>query len=104
MSRHEVENMTLAQKKMAAMIMEGKDVPKAAVESGAVSQEAAEAEMQMSDDEAEKLTQRVQQTSNAPQEAKLAPSNANGPIKIRKDYVPKGGLSVCREDIANLPC
>lgn len=83
MSRSEVENMTLAQKKMAAMIMEGKDVASAATESGAVSQEAEDAEMQMSDDEAEELTKQVEATSEAAQEAKLAPSNAAGPIKVR---------------------
>lgn len=111
MSRSEVENMTLAQKRMAAMIMEGKDVATAAVESGAVSKEAEDVEMQMSDDEAEEVTKRVEQTSKASQDAKLA-VGANGPIKvcrlasplihslasvlnvlcrrqIRKDYVPK---------------
>ena len=74
--------MTLAQKKMASMIMEGKDIASAAVESGAVSQEADDAEMDMSGDEADQLTNRVLQTSQAPQEAKIAPSNANGPIKV----------------------
>ena len=75
MSRSEVENMTMAQKKMAAMIMEGKDAATAAVESGAVSREAEEAEMDMSGDEADQLTERVLDTSKAPQEAKVAPSN-----------------------------
>ena len=74
--------MTLAQKKMASMIMEGKDVASAAVESGAVSREADDAEMDMSGDEADQLTTRVLQTSQAPQEAKVAPSTANGPIKV----------------------
>lgn len=89
MSRSEVENMTLAQKKMAAMIMEGKDVATAAIESGAVSREAEAAEMDMSDDEADAVTKKVEQTSKAPQEARAALGQNGGPIKIRKDYVPK---------------
>lgn len=106
MSRSEVENMTMAQKKMAAMIMEGKDVASAAVESGSVSKEAEEAEMQMSDDEADVVTKRVEQAHNLGSAAAQ-----NGPagnikvrstvlrgshrrhadvcIQIRKDYVPK---------------
>lgn len=89
MSRSEVENMTLAQKKMAAMIMEGKDVATAAIESGAVSREAEAAEMEMSDDEAEALTKRVDQTTKAAIETRATAGQNGGPIKIRKDYVPK---------------
>lgn len=90
MSRSEVEGMTLAQKKMAAMIMEGKDVATAAVESGAVSREAEDAEMEMSDDEADKLVQRVDATKSIAQEVRQAPgAPGQAPIKIRKDYIPK---------------
>lgn len=83
MSRTEVENMTLAQKKMAAMIMEGKDVATAAVESGVVSQEAEEAEMQMSDDEADAVVQKVEQSRGLQPEARSSSASvaANG-IKV----------------------
>ncbi|KAK9894582.1 hypothetical protein P389DRAFT_197871 [Cystobasidium minutum MCA 4210] len=100
MSKSEVENMTMAQKKMAAMIMEGKSVPEAAVDSGAVSQEAEEAEMQMSDDEADQLVKKVDGATAAQQEARAAAVPAN--VKIRKDYVPKAqrpkkvATSTCR--------
>lgn len=80
MSKSEIENMTMAQKKMAAMIMEGKQVPDAAVESGAVSQEADDAEMQMSDDEADELVKKFDHA--AVQEAKVAQNAAQGPIKV----------------------
>ena len=83
MSRSEVEGMTLAQKKMAAMIMEGKDVATAAVESGAVSREAEDAEMEMSDDEADKLVQRVDATKSIAQEVRQAPgAPGQAPIKV----------------------
>lgn len=87
MSKSEIENMTMAQKKMAAMIMEGKQVPEAAVESGAVSAEADDAEMQMSDDEADEHVRKVNQTSTAQQEVKAAQSAANGPVKVRWHFV-----------------
>lgn len=87
MSRSEVENMTMAQKKMAAMIMEGKDAATAAVESGAVSREAEEAEMDMSGDEADQLTKRVLDASKAPQEAKVAPSNIKVGLHQRKELL-----------------
>lgn len=99
MSRSEIENMTLAQKKMAAMIMEGKDVATAAIESGAVSREAEAAEMDMSDDEADALVKRVDSTSKTAAAAAASEARASvsqngsggqgGAIKIRKDYVPK---------------
>ena len=75
--------MTLAQKKMAAMIMEGKDVATAAVESGVISQEAEEAEMQMSDDEADAVVQKVEQSRGLQSEARSSSTSAtaNG-IKV----------------------
>lgn len=82
MSKSEVENMTMAQKKMAAMIMEGKQVPEAAVESGAVSKEADEAEMQMSDDEADQHVKNIDKTSAGQQGARAATNAANGPVKV----------------------
>lgn len=74
--------MTLAQKKMAAMIMEGKDVASAAVDSGAVSKEAEEAEMDMSGDEADALAEKVLPTGNGEQSTSTPAAPAAGAIKV----------------------
>ena len=98
MSLSEVENMTIAQKKMAAMIMEGREDEVA--EDQRELERGEEAEMEMDDDEddvvvpaagaaagsadaLEKERQRV---------VEIRTADSSGPMKIRKDYVPKGGL------------
>lgn len=100
MSVQEVENMTLAQKRMAAMIMEttADDVEahraKQAAEDEAAAAAAAandDAEMEQSDDEevsnikkAEEERQRAIAQATA-----MQASATTGPMKIRTDYVPK---------------
>ncbi|KAM0750422.1 hypothetical protein T439DRAFT_289553 [Meredithblackwellia eburnea MCA 4105] len=78
MSLSEVENMTIAQKKMAAMIMEGKE-DEIQVD---------EAEMEMDDDDDdEKEDEEADKERRKAVDIKTVTSN--GPMKIRKDYVPK---------------
>ncbi|KAM0791813.1 hypothetical protein ACM66B_004073 [Microbotryomycetes sp. NB124-2] len=75
MSLSEVENMTLAQKKMAAMIMEGRE------------DETQEDEGDMDLEETDKAQgegEAVQVSSSA-----AASTVSNGQMKIRRDYVPK---------------
>ncbi|BGP17592.1 hypothetical protein JCM10213_001241 [Rhodosporidiobolus nylandii] len=79
MSLSEVENMSIAQKKMQAMIMEGKGE--------AVEAEGAEEEMEMDEEEEEAPAQAqiVEQKREDVVEIQTADSSA--PVKIRKDYV-----------------
>lgn len=107
MSVQEVENMTLAQKRMAAMIMENtvEDVEAHRAKQAAAEAEAAaavgnagiggdDAAMEESDDEDEERVMREQEEKRREIErAKaLQASSVNaaaGPMKIRTDYVPK---------------
>lgn len=96
MSISEVENMTIAQKKMAAMIMEGREEEVA--ENEREMERSEEAEMEMDDEDVaapvdvgasdesklEKERQRV---------VEIRTADSNAPMKIRKDYVPKGPVS-----------
>ena len=99
MSVQEVENMTLAQKRMAAMVMEttAEDVEAHRARQAAAEAEAAaavgrvggavgdeDAAMDQSDDEAEDARQVAQRAENIP-----ANPETIGNIKIRNDYVPK---------------
>ena len=103
MSVQEVENMTLAQKRMAAMVMEttAEDVEAHRARQAAAEAEAAaavgrvgsvggdeDAMMEQSDDEAEDTGQQVQ---GVVQKTETLPANpeTTGNIKIRTDYVPK---------------
>ncbi|GAA6028738.1 hypothetical protein JCM8097_007370 [Rhodosporidiobolus ruineniae] len=81
MSLSEVENMSIAQKKMASMIMEGNG-PEAAEGEGA------EEEMDMTDDQEESAAQE-QPSIEARREdvVEIQTADATGPVKIRKDYV-----------------
>lgn len=110
MSVQEVENMTLAQKRMAAMIMENtvEDVEAHRARQAAAEAEAAaavggvgvggedDAAMEESDDEAED-THAKQQREEEERTRELARAqalqasavNTAGPMKIRTDYVPK---------------
>ena len=85
MSISEVENMTIAQKKMAAMIMEGREEE---VEQNERERRADEGEMEMDDEVVVPEEIRVEKERRKAVEIKTADSNA--PMKIRKDYVPKG--------------
>ncbi|KAK4048997.1 SF3a splicing factor complex subunit [Microbotryomycetes sp. JL221] len=79
MSLSEVENMTLAQKKMAAMIMEGKE--------DEAQNSSDEGEMDLEEPEA---TVRQHGGNQSRQDVTTKVNgNGDGPIKIRKDYVPK---------------
>lgn len=107
MSVQEVENMTLAQKRMAAMIMENtvEDVEAHRARQAAAEAEAAAAvggagiggddEMDESDDEGEASQERKkreeEERTKILRAAALQASSINtaGPMKIRTDYVPK---------------
>ena len=103
MSVQEVENMTLAQKRMAAMVMEttAEDVEAHRARQAAAEAEAAaavgrvggavgdeDAAMEQSDDEAENARQQEQ---GVVQRTETIPANPEtiGNIKIRNDYVPR---------------
>ncbi|THU99385.1 hypothetical protein K435DRAFT_853425 [Dendrothele bispora CBS 962.96] len=109
MSLQEVENMTLAQKRMAAMIMENtaEDIEAHRAKQAAAEAEAAaavgnaggankddEAAMEESDDEGDmerdKLEEQERQRE-AERARVLATSNVSGPMKIKTDYVAKLG-------------
>jgi splicing factor 3A subunit 1 len=113
MSVQEVENMTLAQKRMAAMIMEttADDIEAHRARQAAAEAEAAaavggagagaaddeDAAMEQSDDEDDEAHQRkkredeerIRELERA--RAIQASANAAGPMKIKSDYVPKLG-------------
>lgn len=80
MSLSEVENMSIAQKKMAAMIMEGQQ-PADQGEG-----EAEEAEMEM-DDEDEEAAQTPEVEYKREDVVEVQTLDSNLPVKIRKDYV-----------------
>ncbi|KAF8162988.1 pre-mRNA splicing factor [Crassisporium funariophilum] len=111
MSVQEVENMTLAQKRMAAMIMENTvdDVEAHRARQAAAEAEAAaavggagiggedDAEMDQSDDEEDaaarkrKEDEERQRAIAHAQAMQASTMNPSGPMKIRTDYVPKLG-------------
>lgn len=116
MSVQEVENMTLAQKRMAAMIMEttADDVEAHRARQAAAEAEAAaavggaglaaedDAEMEQSDDEEEEATSKQKQEEAEERQRAIAHAqalqasamNPAGPMKIRTDYVPKRELTL----------
>jgi splicing factor 3A subunit 1 len=112
MSVQEVENMTLAQKRMAAMVMETTvdDVEALRARQAAAEAEAAaavgtvgiksgddEGAMEQSDDESDADDRKRREEQDRLREIERAQAlqassmnvNAAGPIKIRTDYVPK---------------
>ncbi|KIJ69484.1 hypothetical protein HYDPIDRAFT_24321 [Hydnomerulius pinastri MD-312] len=113
MSVQEVENMTLAQKRMAAMVMENTAdeieahrARQAAAEAeaaaavggaGAGAEEEEDAAMEQSDDEDDEVQQRKKREDDERMRelerarAIQASANAAGPMKIKSDYVPKLG-------------
>lgn len=103
MSVQEVENMTLAQKRMAAMVMEttAEDVEAHRARQAAAEAEAAaavgrvggavgdeDAAMEQSDDETEGARQQEQGVVHRTEAIPANPETI-GNIKIRNDYVPK---------------
>lgn len=87
MSLAEVENMTLAQKKMAAMIMEGREGEEEQEEEREEPREE-DQEMEMdSEDEADKEQKEAE--LELERQRVVAAGGSNAPMKIRKDYVPK---------------
>lgn len=117
MSVQEVENMTLAQKRMAAMIMEttADDIEAHRARQAAAEAEAAaavggagiptaegeDAAMEQSedeDDEAQQQKQREEERMRELERARViqASTNAAGPMKIKSDYVPKRECSSLR--------
>ena len=108
MSVQEVENMTLAQKRMAAMVMEttAEDVEAHRARQAAAEAEAAaavgrvggtvgdeDATMEQSDDEAEDPRQREQGVVQRIEPIQANPETA-GNVKIRTDYVPKRAFTL----------
>ncbi|KAK7466901.1 SF3a splicing factor complex subunit [Stygiomarasmius scandens] len=109
MSLQEVENMTLAQKRMAAMIMENtaEDIEAHRAKQAAAEAEAAaavgnaggtnkddETAMEESDDEDdadERNRLAEQERQKEAERARALASNATGPMKIKNDYVAKLG-------------
>src|ERR1700722_18347850 len=110
MSVQEVESMTLAQKRMAAMIMEStvEDVEAHRAQQAAAEAEAAaavgtvgvandeDAAMEQSDDEDDKAQERKRREEEErareierAQALQASSVNSVGPMKIRTDYVPK---------------
>ncbi|KAF8969799.1 Pre-mRNA splicing factor PRP21 like protein-domain-containing protein [Flammula alnicola] len=102
MSVQEVENMTLAQKRMAAMIMEtqpttSKRIAEAAAAVGGAGNGAeSDAEMEQSDEEEDAADKKKEDEERQRQRAiahaqalQASAMNPAGPMKIRTDYVPK---------------
>lgn len=105
MSVQEVENMTLAQKRMAAMIMEttAEDVEAhrarqaaADAEAAAAAREDDDAVMEESDDEDDEIKERRRRDEEERQmeierarAIQASSLDVGGPMKIRTDYVPK---------------
>ncbi|KAL8286882.1 hypothetical protein RQP46_003888 [Phenoliferia psychrophenolica] len=92
MSLSEVENMTIAQKKMAAMIMEGREDEVAEDERERERGEEAEMEMDEDDDDDAPAPSAVAEAALEKERQRVVEirtADSSGPMKIRKDYVPK---------------
>lgn len=97
MSIAEVENMTLAQKKMAAMIMDDTAPEVEAIRAAQAAADAAGADedvvMDEKDDAADETARadddRRNKESEETERAKAVQALSAAPIKVRKDYVPK---------------
>lgn len=100
MSISEVENMTLAQKKMAAMIMEGREDEVAENERERERGEEAEMDMDDDDDDAPVADQQARMEQERQRVVQIAATDSSAPMKIRKDYVPKGEFSFRRSSLA----
>ncbi|KAJ2930089.1 hypothetical protein H1R20_g7013, partial [Candolleomyces eurysporus] len=125
MSVQEVESMTLAQKRMAAMIMENtaEDVEAHKARQAAAEAEAAaavgsvgangagdddDAVMEESDDEEDRAAKQKEMEENRQRElaraqAMQAVPSTSGPMKIRTDYVPKVGPKKSKANMTTCP-
>ncbi|KIY51090.1 hypothetical protein FISHEDRAFT_64604 [Fistulina hepatica ATCC 64428] len=101
MSVQEVENMTLAQKAMAAMVMENtaEDVQAVRAQQAAAEAEAAAAQAQaaqvayenaVANDEVQRIKDEARELERA-KALQASSVGGTGPMKIRTDYVPKLG-------------
>lgn len=88
MSISEVENMTIAQKKMAAMIMEGREEELEEIERERTRGE--ELEMEIDDAEEGEAGEEAKLEKERQRVIEIRTADSNGPMKIRKDYVFKG--------------
>jgi len=101
MTIHQMEERTLAEKRMAAMIMEDAQPDLEALrakESADVAKHEEEMMEESDDEEAAEIRQRKkkEEEERAREEARARELQAKnlehgGPMKIRKDYVPKSG-------------
>ncbi|KAG8883112.1 SF3a splicing factor complex subunit [Tulasnella sp. 331] len=94
MSIAEVESMTLAQKKMAAMIMDDTAPEVEAIRAAQAAADAEEEDADMADDTAaEAATQADAKKQREEEEeagrARAVQAMSSAPMKVRKDYVPK---------------
>lgn len=92
MSLSEVENMTIAQKKKAAMVMEGRGDEVEEDERERERVEEAEMEMDEDDDDEQELDGSAEAALEKERQrvVEIRTADSSGPMKIRKDYVPKG--------------
>lgn len=86
MSINEVENMTIAQKKMAAMIMEGREDELEEAQREADNDEEEEEEMQVDDVDQGASAATIAEKVRA---VEIRTADSSAPMKIRKDYIPK---------------
>lgn len=98
MSIAEVENMTLAQKKMASMIMEDTAPEVEALRAAQAAADIAEDEEMANANEARAATtaaeeQRRKEAEEAERIRAAQAANTALPMKVRKDYVPKSKQS-----------
>jgi hypothetical protein len=107
MSISEVENMTIAQKKMAAMIMEGREDEVAEDERERERGEEAEMEMDDDDDDDQMAGEQAKLEQERQRVVEIRTADSNAPMKIRKDYVPKCAsveMLEAEEKVECLPC
>lgn len=97
MSLAEVENMSIAQKKMAAMIMEGKEVPGGAGDDDGAANDEEEMEMEEPSDDEEQAPAAAEVVEQKREDVvEITQVDSSAPVKIRKDYVRSAwSLSAC---------
>jgi hypothetical protein len=88
-----MENMTLAQKRMASMVMETEPVPEEEAEQA--TNDDMEMDMEEETEEAEETEEQLEEKrkkaeSDRAREVQRKFAEQQGTMKIKKDYVPKG--------------
>lgn len=91
MSLNEVENMTIAQKKMAAMIMEGKEGEE--LEENTEAQEQGNESEMLIEVNAVDVGEEAKLEKERQRVIEIRTADSNAPMKIRKDYVAKGTVN-----------